>query len=601
MRALVKVGYACNHACCFCHAQRRRGVEAPRSEVEARIDRAARLGHTMVVLSGGEPTLRPELLDWAARVSGLGMDFGLVTNGTMLDRALVDSLLRSRLRYLHVSLHGGTAALHDALVGASGFRRVIRTLEAASGHGLELWVNCVVTSRNVQALGDVVETVRRFPDAALKLSLVEPRGAALDGFEDLVPRVTLAAERIREAIAAARDGDPPLRVAHDFVPLCLLPGAEDLRGDLRAHGFWTMAEVGEPDLFPVDERNLVKPALCAPCVLRGRCPGLFTSYHARFGDGELRPVVGGTRSNSFHWVYEGRVVASGAACPVLALGVHPWDRGRHLFVRNEDRVGRFRTETRDFCDEDVADVKHRSEQVYLDASGKDAPDDFARQLVKLRRATACSGCEHLDGCTGLFEPIEGNVFLRDEARLLEILRSLEGDVLDVGCGEVPYAQALDDAARARRIRYTGIEPDPDRARRFCERWPWAEVLQAPAEQLDLGGRTFDHVLVLRSWNHLRDPALVVARIAAALRPGGTFTVADNEAFGLARTRAEARRAEASSAAFEHFRNDGAAQAEAVVARGKGAGALRLVERRDVGPETSNQWLLRYVSAPAGAL
>ena len=79
--------------------------------------------------------------------------------------------------------------------------------------------------------------------------------------------------------------------------------------------------------------------------------------------------------------------------------------------------------------------------------------------------------------------------------------------------------------------------------------------------------------------------------ADMLRPGGTLTVVDNVAFGLVRGRREARVAERGPAVFEHFRNDGAAEAHALIARA--APSLALVERRDVSPATSNQWLLRY--------
>ena len=89
----------------------------------------------------------------------------------------------------------------------------------------------------------------------------------------------------------------------------------------------------------------------------------------------------------------------------------------------------------------------------------------------------------------------------------------------------------------------------------------------------------------------------------ALRPGGTLTLVDNEPFGLARTPRAASRAERSAATFEHLRNDRAEDALALLARAGLLAALRLLERRDVGPSTSNQWLLRFEArggAPAGA-
>jgi SAM-dependent methyltransferase len=94
---------------------------------------------------------------------------------------------------------------------------------------------------------------------------------------------------------------------------------------------------------------------------------------------------------------------------------------------------------------------------------------------------------------------------------------------------------------------------------------------------------------LRSWNHFREPARALDAIIRALRPNGTLTIVDNVAFGLVRSRAQAGRAEQGAARFEHYRNDDAEHAF-VLAHERG---LELLERRDVGSGTSNQWLLRF--------
>lgn len=580
MKALLKVGYRCNQACVFCHAEDRRRVEAPSSEVEARIDRAARLGHGMVVLSGGEVTLRPELPSWAERVAARGMDLGLVTNGALLDGALIERLLPHRLRYVHLSLHGGTAALHERVAGAQSFDRALGALRALTGRGVEVWVNCVVTALNLDHLPGVVERVRAFPGAGIKFSFVEPRGGGQRRFDALVPPVAQAAARVREALAAARGGSPALCAAHDGFPLCLLPGWEEHRGDLRAHGFWTMAEVGEPDLFPVDGENAAKPPRCAPCALRGRCPGLFKGYLERRGDLELAPVRGGERSSAFAYALQARLAPRGDGCPIRALGVLPWDKGRHLFVRRGERLALFRTDTRDFCDEDVARAKARG-QVYLDASREDALEDFDRRLVPLRRCAECAACGEREACTGLFEPREENPIAQDRERVLAILRSLQGNVLAVAGGEGPFGAALREAAAAGRIRCTALEPD---------------ALNAPASRGDSlreDPAGFDHALLLRSWNRLDDPAAVALRLAQGIRAGGTLTIVDEEPFGVAC--AGAGRAEPSA----RRRNEGAEEARAEFEAAGALAWLELVEQRDVGPGTSALWLLRYAAKARG--
>lgn len=79
--------------------------------------------------------------------------------------------------------------------------------------------------------------------------------------------------------------------------------------------------------------------------------------------------------------------------------------------------------------------------------------------------------------------------------------------------------------------------------------------------------SFDHVLVFRSRSHLVEPSAALRNLRRALRPGGTLTGVDNVAFGLARARPQAR--------------------------------ARL-KRRDVGPGTSSQGLLRCSLEEGGA-
>jgi MoaA/NifB/PqqE/SkfB family radical SAM enzyme len=561
MKALIKVGYGCNEHCTFCHTLDVRHLDGESAEVTAKIDRAARLGHTMVVLSGGEPTIRPELLTWASHVAALGMDLGLVTNARMLAYPeLVDRLVERRLRYAYVSLHGGSDRVHRSLVRSDGWDETMRALENLDGRVPDLTINCVVTLQNVGALREVVDATARFARARLKFSMVQPKGGGEKLFEQITPRVTDVAAAVTDAIRHAGNRD----VRHDGIPLCLLPGLEDRYDDLRTHRFATMVEIGEPDFFPVDDLAKIQPPPCEGCALRGPCPGLFRGYHEAFGDGELRPAAG-ARANSFNYVLE-QVDAWPGDCPIRTDGTTPWDRGRHLFVRNGDRLARFRAETRDFADVELVAIKAGG-QVYVDRSTKPAPDDFAADLAPLDRSALCDPCPAKPTCTGLFEPAFEDRFTRDDSRVREILAGLRGDVLDIGCGDLRY----DDLLARPEIRYTGVDPRPVKR-------PWGRYLDAIPDE------DFDAILILRAWNHL--PEIPVFR----LRPGGTLLVVDNVPFGLARTKKHAARAEASPAAQEHVRNDSAADAAARIT------GLRLVEQRDVAPGTSNQWLLRYTAS-----
>lgn len=594
MKALIKVGYGCNNHCTFCHTLDVREIDGASAEVEAKIDRAAQLGHSMIVLSGGEVTMRPELLKWASRSAALGLDFGLVTNGRALAyQALVDKLLERRLRYVYMSLHGGDAKMHNLLVRADAFEQTYQAVKNLAGRGLDFTVNAVVTRQNVQHLRPIVDALLPYPDVVLKFSMVQPKGGGDKHFDRLIPKVSLVAEKVRDAIEYGLErSNGAGRYAHDGIPFCMLQGHENEYDDLKTHRFATMIEIGEPDFFPVDDRAKVQPRACDDCSIRGACPGLYRGYAEVHGVDELHPVVDRPRSNGFHWVFEKVVGTTEASCPVLTDGTTPWDRGRHVFVRKGERVARYRADTRDFTDHEIETTKHALGQIYVDVSNKDAPDDFARDLRKLQRSAMCGGCVAASTCAGMFEVLREDVFTRDDARVRSLLAELRGDVLDLGCGEAPYADVVAPLIAGEQIRYVGVEPDGSRLDGLRLRLPGATLRRGVAEDLDTAleaDERFDHVLLLRSWNHLRDPDAVLAAIARRVRSGGTVLVVDNVAFGLVRAREQAARAERGRGEFEHYRND-----DASLAHGRFAPlGWSQLERCDVGPDTSNQWLLRY--------
>ncbi len=236
-------------------------------------------------------------------------------------------------------------------------------------------------------------------------------------------------------------------------------------------------------------------------------------------------------------------------------------------------------------------TKERLGQIYADVSTKLAPDDFARDLRKLRPSAECAACARRAACPGCWEAVPGDVFSRDDARVREILAGLRGRVLDVGGGEASYLACRSPRGRRVRLRRSG-RGAPRRPRVAPSRWRVCVAGQGRGRSPGASA-SFDHVLFLRSYNHLEDPARALAQVRAILRPGGSLLIVDNVAFGLVRGAAHAARAEAAPEnQLEHYRNDGAAEADAAV-RATAGPALALVERRDVRPETSNQWLLRY--------
>ena len=291
MKALIKVDYACNNNCFFCHSAQLKGRAPANLGVGQKIARAAQLGCSMAVPSGGEPTIQPGLLGWARRAREAGLDLGLVTNGRMLAYPELVTRLRSAgLTYVQLSLHAGTAALHDRLTRSPGsFQQTLQAVDHLMDAGVELTVNAVVTRKNLDQLDGLVDLVQPFAGLRLKYSMVEPKGAALTHFEEAVPPLEQAAARVGAAVHRGLKRCPDL--AHEGFPLCLVgEGLAGLACDLRSEGFAWMSEADEDDLFPVDAKNRLHPPGCQECSLRRACPGVYRQYLSRRAAPQLRPV-----------------------------------------------------------------------------------------------------------------------------------------------------------------------------------------------------------------------------------------------------------------------------------------------------------------------
>jgi cyclic pyranopterin phosphate synthase len=101
-------------------------------------------GFDAIRLTGGEPTVRADLVEIVTRLAPLGTDLALTTNGTRLDR-LAGPLAAAGLRRVNVSLDSLRPERFEALTRRDDLHRVLVGIRAAVAAGLRpVKVNVVV-------------------------------------------------------------------------------------------------------------------------------------------------------------------------------------------------------------------------------------------------------------------------------------------------------------------------------------------------------------------------------------------------------------------------------------------------------------------------
>ena len=278
----VRVGFRCNQSCDFCFVSTHLPA-AERDAVRGAIDEAAAAGMA-IALSGGEPTLDPELARWARLAKAAGAPHVEVqTNATRLGDAVpVAPLLDAGVDLFFVSLHGSSAEVCDAVTGAPGtFVKTVRGLDALVAAGAAVRANFVLCATNRRDLVSTVELLAsRWPGVELAVSFVAPSPDVVPRTAELIPRYTDVADELSRAIERADELGVVLRGFDSMcgMPLCLVP-ADHQR-------FFALAEA--PDGYGRGEVFFAEA--CAECALRGRCFGLRQGYAALHGTDELRPV-----------------------------------------------------------------------------------------------------------------------------------------------------------------------------------------------------------------------------------------------------------------------------------------------------------------------
>jgi len=119
----------CNLTCKHCYsisADHDYAGELSTAEVYAVMDDLKRFHVPVLILSGGEPLLRPDLFAIAQRARRKCFYVGLSTNGTLIDEPMADRIAQAGFDYVGISLDG-IGATHDR------FRRLAGAFERSLG------------------------------------------------------------------------------------------------------------------------------------------------------------------------------------------------------------------------------------------------------------------------------------------------------------------------------------------------------------------------------------------------------------------------------------------------------------------------------------
>lgn len=268
----------CNLNCTGCYAMANKpcvDTDELKSEDWNRIfGEAEELGVSFIMLAGGEPMLRVDVLKKAAKYKGIL--FPVFTNGTVLDKTTLDLFKANRNLVPVISIEGDEI-LTDGRRGQGIFRRTEEAINKLQAEDLLFGISITVTSENLETVTD-----------STFVNELDKSGCKVLFYVEYIPieRPELALdEEARNRLAESVD---KLRAKDQNTIIISFPGDEKEAGGCLAagRGFFHINASGgvEPCPFsPYSDINLrdssLREALRSPLFTKLKEEGLLETEH----------------------------------------------------------------------------------------------------------------------------------------------------------------------------------------------------------------------------------------------------------------------------------------------------------------------------------
>ena len=170
----------CNLACMHCRASATHGPFSGELDTRASfrlLDQIAEVGEPIIILTGGEPLLMPDIFDIAKYGTNKGLRMVMAPNGTLITKNNAKQMADAGIKRISVSLDGSTKESHDRFRGVEGaFEGALHGIGLAKDAGIEFQINTTITKTNLNEIPKIQELAINLGAVAHHIFLLVPTG-----------------------------------------------------------------------------------------------------------------------------------------------------------------------------------------------------------------------------------------------------------------------------------------------------------------------------------------------------------------------------------------------------------------------------------------
>ena len=170
----------CNLKCPHCYINATNEElrnELTTEEAKNLIDQISEVSRPLLILSGGEPLLRKDILELIRYGTEKGLRMGLGSNGSLIDATVARQLKAAGTKTVSISLDSVNPQNHDDFRGVPGsWQKAVNAIKALRENGLLVQVNTTVTQQNQHEIDEIMTLAEQLGVENFHLFFLVPTG-----------------------------------------------------------------------------------------------------------------------------------------------------------------------------------------------------------------------------------------------------------------------------------------------------------------------------------------------------------------------------------------------------------------------------------------
>ncbi|MBL7130728.1 MAG: radical SAM protein [Candidatus Omnitrophica bacterium] len=293
-RVDIKIGFNCNNHCRFCVQGNKRTLYSSKTTEEIKkILQETRRDWDSVVFTGGEPSIREDIIDLVSYAKRLKFEtIQIQTNGRMFCyKQFCNEIISAGANEFSPAVHGHTAELHDYLTCSEGsFQQTLSGIKNLKEYGQRIITNTVVTKSNYRHLPQIAQLLLDLGVNQFQFAFVHALGSAKENFASVVPRMSLVEPYAKEGLDIGIKAG--ISVMTEAIPYCFMRGFEKYIAEniIPSTKIYDANSIIDDFTETRQKESKAKGPLCKTCRYYNVCEGPWKEYPEKFGWKEFCPV-----------------------------------------------------------------------------------------------------------------------------------------------------------------------------------------------------------------------------------------------------------------------------------------------------------------------